>query len=85
MPITCPVCEDTIPLEPLRLSISGLTLEEKLSIRGTINAQLRMHIGRNGARPRDKTQPRCPCKRMTLKRAKTRKHVVDGVCNPAVT
>lgn len=31
-----------------------------------------------GGRPIDKTQPRCPCKRMTLKRARARGKVKTG-------
>jgi len=71
-------------LDRLREAALALPLEERLSLRGTINSGLRVNVGRNGGRPKDPKKKRCPCGTMTLKRAKTRKHYVDGKCVPSV-
>lgn len=60
------------------VSIQGqefrFTRKEARSVINAITATLRQNFGAGTGRPKDSTEPRCPCGKMTVKRAARRYH-----------
>jgi hypothetical protein len=72
----CPKCSKRLTVEHIRALMVSLPLEQRLSLRGSLNVSMRETAGTGGGRPRSDL-PRCACGAMTQTRAETRKHVCE--------